>query len=790
VTFFQGEHRLVYTRGKQWMTTIRKNMSVSTHEHIHSILDEVWSILNHAGISKDLVIIESIAALLLEIEQRRACITELQPRRPEINENTVESLKQYLIVARDLAQSSWALFDRYILFRLSVKPEKNTYPIPRHITRFMIQILNLSLSHSFADFTCGSGGFLVHEITRSDSRVGIDISPEWLRIAAANITLQPVLAFNKPILYEGDAFHICNGGKLASQSFDRIAMAPPFGTIIDPEVALQTMGVTSRRTSEILFIRLALKKLNEQGRGVVMVPDTLLTKRGNQQLKKEILERHTLLAVISLGEGALYPFDPQSVSILLLEKHHNPISHLWLFNVVNDGYPRRRNRDITQDPSPEHDLAIVESALRAESSLQPIPTKNGTPAYFAVAALQSNNQDTFIGFVIRTRVSVKQYSIWLLEEEQPELATRRFLLAHLSTSDTIASTQYIVVPLNQVGMQFTDIRCGDNYTTWLSNRSQIRSGSTLFSHSDEAGMISPTVAVLSDGRLLGCTRSADEIIHDGYRLHPSDYLHIVGQRRSLNTVELLKYPQTDQRDQTKSLSPPHGDDSRNDRDLNSDIDGHRYPQDTLLSLQERSFESEQNYPEVTQQLDSTESLSEPPNSKNDDHHKLVEELRRTPTGDGKAYEELVKKILEYCFIGEFSPFQVKEQVRTDNGKRIRDFIIDNRSPKMEFWQSLKPIRGVEKILFDTKNYKDPVEYAQISSTLRYLKNKAFGNFIIIISRHGVKDYEESLEDYLAEGRVVLFLDDASLVKMINLKREGKSPTLLIEEKYHDLLDMR
>lgn len=159
-------------------------------------------------------------------------------------------------------------------------------------------------------------------------------------------------------------------------------------------------------------------------------------------------------------------------------------------------------------------------------------------------------------------------------------------------------------------------------------------------------------------------------------------------------------------------------------------------------------------------------------------------------GDGKAYEELVKKILEYCFTGEFSPFQVRKQVPTNNGKRIRDFIIDNRSPKMEFWQSLKRIRGVEKILFDAKNYKDPVEYAQISSTLRYLKTKAFGNFIIIISRCGVKDYEELLEDYLAEERVVLFLGDADLVKMINLKKEGESPTLLIEEKYHALLDMR
>jgi len=71
-----------------------------------------------------------------------------------------------------------------------------------------------------------------------------------------------------------------------------------------------------------------------------------------------------------------------------------------------------------------------------------------------------------------------------------------------------------------------------------------------------------------------------------------------------------------------------------------------------------------------------------------------------------------------------------------------------------------------------------------------LKNKAFGNFIIIISRCGVKDYEETIEAYSEDGRVILYLSDEDLIAMIILKREGKSPTLLIEEKYYDFLDKK
>ncbi len=147
-----------------------------------------------------------------------------------------------------------------------------------------------------------------------------------------------------------------------------------------------------------------------------------------------------------------------------------------------------------------------------------------------------------------------------------------------------------------------------------------------------------------------------------------------------------------------------------------------------------------------------------------------------------------KRILEFCFHDEFSPFSIKEQVKTLNEKRIRDFIIDNRNSKMQFWKDLKWVRKVEKILFDAKNYKNPVEYREIADTLRYLKNEAFGNFIIIISRQGIKDYEEVIEDYSDKKQVALFLSDDDLVKMINLKIEGNSPTLLCEDRYYDFLD--
>ncbi len=210
----------------------------------------------------------------------------------------------------------------------------------------------------------------------------------------------------------------------------------------------------------------------------------------------------------------------------------------------------------------------------------------------------------------------------------------------------------------------------------------------------------------------------------------------------------------------------------------------------LLSLLEQFPELKQKYSEIVPEVKSVIDEKELIDNKLDSQHELIRELRNLPTGDGNTHEELVKRILEFCFHDEFKPFAVKEQVDTEDKKKRRDFIIDSRSPKVEFWQSLKWTRKVEKILFDAKNYKNPLEYREISDTLRYLENDAFGNFIIIICRLGVKDYKEALDSYLKSGRITLFLDDDDLVKMINLKIEGESPTLLIEDRYYDFLDKK
>ena len=167
--------------------------------------------------------------------------------------------------------------------------------------------------------------------------------------------------------------------------------------------------------------------------------------------------------------------------------------------------------------------------------------------------------------------------------------------------------------------------------------------------------------------------------------------------------------------------------------------------------------------------------------------KLIAELAQTPPGNGPVYERLVEKILRICFQDEFSPFSLHKQNSSSNGKRRRDIIINNTGASHEFWQVMRNREGLDCLLVDAKNYKAPLAYREFTNTLRYLDNPAFGNLIILMTRQGVVDDIEILEDYVRKRRFILVLKDSDVIEMLKRKASGKSASACIQEHYSRLL---
>src|SRR5205823_11710800 len=130
---------------------------------------------------------------------------------------------------------------------------------------------------NFADFTCASGGFLVHRYRIGDSKTaglgqstGVELSPQWAHIAYANIILHGLQGLIT--IHQGNSFRVCGAsGPLATRTFDCIATAPPFGLPIEPILTRDTPGITVKGQSESLFTQLACEKLALDGRGAIVV---------------------------------------------------------------------------------------------------------------------------------------------------------------------------------------------------------------------------------------------------------------------------------------------------------------------------------------------------------------------------------------------------------------------------------------------------------------------------------------------------------------------------------------
>jgi SAM-dependent methyltransferase len=380
-------------------------------------LNNVWAAFRRAGITDDLRIIEQTAALLLEQER--------VPRHPSLpalsvpQEFDLNTVRQQVEKASQQAGGAGVLFDRYILFRLDNMRPGGQYPTPRHIVHLMTALAETA-GKTVADVACGSGGLLIH--SQGSSLVGVDISPEWARIARANLRLHK----KQGDIREGDALRVIK----SDERFERIVMNPPFGEKIESEFGTR---------SETALINLALNRLATGGRAALLAPGGVLFSgsRAEEKLRQRLIDEMKLEAIITLPDDAFQPYSALTTHLLLIEKpgkeqpgKEQPVEEgcTCFLHPTYDGYVSGRGRDLTADPKTPNDLTLVKQAVTA---FRQSPAFQSTP--LAVQPLSENG--ALLGYVIRPAAGVsllsvrylpaqgKEPSMFLLEVESQEEPT-------------------------------------------------------------------------------------------------------------------------------------------------------------------------------------------------------------------------------------------------------------------------------------------------------------------------------------------------------------------------------
>ncbi len=259
----------------------------------------------------------------------------------------------------------------YMLSKISTAGVNGQFRTPKHIREMMVRLVAPTPDDLICDPACGTAGFLVSsaEYIREhyeadmtpeqwqrfsgEAFTGFDFEPTMLRISAMNLMLHSITT---PTVENRDSLSKTN--TLAAQ-YDVVLANPPFKGTVDAEnISDNLKAVCETRKTELLFVALFLRLLKKGGRCACIVPDGVLfgSSRAHQALRRELVENHTLRAVISMPSGVFKPYAGVSTAVLVFTKTGaGGTGNVWFYDMQADGF----SLDDKRAPVAENDIPDI-----------------------------------------------------------------------------------------------------------------------------------------------------------------------------------------------------------------------------------------------------------------------------------------------------------------------------------------------------------------------------------------------------------------------------------------------
>jgi type I restriction enzyme M protein len=153
-----------------------------------------------------------------------------------------------------------------------------------------------------------------------------------LRIGSMNLMLHGIVA---PNFRYTDTL---SKGFSEERAYDVVLANPPFKGAIDSADVNPTLPVRCKKT-EILFLHLFLRLLENGGRAAVIVPDGVLFGSSNAHvdIRKKLIEENRVDGVVSMPSGVFRPYAGVSTAVLLFTKG-GTTEKIWFYDMEHDGY--------------------------------------------------------------------------------------------------------------------------------------------------------------------------------------------------------------------------------------------------------------------------------------------------------------------------------------------------------------------------------------------------------------------------------------------------------------------
>ncbi|AZQ42485.1 N-6 DNA methylase [Streptococcus periodonticum] len=252
------------------------------------------------------------------------------------------------------------------------------YFTPRHIVKFLNDIVKPTFGDKIYDPFCGTGGMLIVAFEKILSELndkglldeynlsslrektiwGSEIS-DTSRIAKMNMILSGDGHSN---IKQQDSF-----SNPVSDKYSVVISNIPFNMDVNEEQAqLYKPYIKKGNSVSILHILKSLKKSNSKSRASIIVPDAVLNDRSMKDLREKIVKSGQLLGLISLPSKVFEPYTEAKTSILVFGSEVNvPTEKVFFFKVKNDGFTlTKRRRPLVGINDLDEFIALHEQMLK------------------------------------------------------------------------------------------------------------------------------------------------------------------------------------------------------------------------------------------------------------------------------------------------------------------------------------------------------------------------------------------------------------------------------------------
>lgn len=266
----------------------------------------------------------------------------------------------------------------YMLGKIASAGQNGQFRTPRHIIRMVVDMVEPTLEDVICDPACGTAGFLtvtgeyirehfekelytdtVKKHFQDKMFMGMEFDPTMIRIGGMNLMLHGI---ENPHLIDVDALSEANSS--FTEKTTLVLANPPFkGSLDRDSVDGKILAVVNSKKTELLFLALILKGLKLGGRAAVIVPDGVLfgSSNAHQQIRKELIDRQKLQAVISMPSGVFKPYAGVSTAVLLFTKTNSGgTDKVWFYDMQADGL----SLDDKRQPIEANDIPDIVSRYR------------------------------------------------------------------------------------------------------------------------------------------------------------------------------------------------------------------------------------------------------------------------------------------------------------------------------------------------------------------------------------------------------------------------------------------